>query len=324
MCYGKLMTHYTKISNKINQVVTGDKVKGLKWLNIINPKKKEIEFLRKNFDFKLSHLQVSSSNTISHRTFVKSTNDYTFMVLHFPVIVNNSIRTGEIEFFIGDDYIVTLHNDVKSLTTFFSRYKKNSDLFPSIENSDSATLLYEILYELLNDCYSMIDLNSKKIEEIEELIFSHKTRTSIPKILFLKRDIINARKMLQNHKNIIKNLVNTESHLNLSSESKKVYLELLELSKRVWESFENQKEMLSVLSNTNDALLNYKISDIMKTLTLFSVIVFPLTLFAALFGMNVEGGMPLLKNKFGFWIVISIMALTSYGMLIYFKRKKWL
>ena len=105
--------------------------------------------------------------------------------------------------------------------------------------------------------------------------------------------------------------------------TKKSYIQLLDLSKRVWESLENQKEMITVLSLTNDALLNYRISDIMKTLTLFSVIVFPLTLFAALFGMNVEGGMPLLDNAGGFWIVLLMMLGGTLGMMIYFKRKRW-
>ncbi len=317
------MSHYVKISNKIHKVTVAGIDKELTWINIINPKKKEIKFLRKNYNFKLSHLQTASSNTIAQRTLIENSDGYTFLVLQFPMISKEVINTGEIEFFIGQDFIVTLHNNVRALNSFFSSYKKDIDGFNSFNDKNSATLLYEMLKSLLTDCYSMIDLNTKKIEEVEDMIFSQKSRESIPRILFIKRDIINARKMLQNHKNIIKSLMSVETQLKISPKTKKYYIELLELSKRVWESFENQKEMLSVLSNTNDALLNYKISDIMKTLTLFSVIVFPLTLFAALFGMNIEGGMPLLYNRFGFWIVIFIMIIASYGMLIYFKRKKW-
>ncbi|MBU4375137.1 magnesium and cobalt transport protein CorA, partial [Patescibacteria group bacterium] len=68
----------------------------------------------------------------------------------------------------------------------------------------------------------------------------------------------------------------------------------------------------------------YRLSDIMKTLTIFSVIVFPLTLLAAIFGMNIMGGMPFTESKDGFWIIIAIMLLGCFCMLLFFKKKKWL
>jgi magnesium transporter len=82
--------------------------------------------------------------------------------------------------------------------------------------------------------------------------------------------------------------------------------------------------MIEALHDTNESLLNYKISDIMKTLTVFSVIVFPLTLFAAIFGMNTIESMPFVYNENGFWIIIFIMLIACFGMLLFFKKKKWL
>jgi magnesium transporter len=101
------------------------------------------------------------------------------------------------------------------------------------------------------------------------------------------------------------------------------YRRLIEHTKRIWETLENQKEMIEVLNSTNESLLNYKISDIMKTLTIFSVIVFPLTLLAAIFGMNAKN-MPFVEEPHGFWIIISIMVTASLFMLLFFEKKKWL
>jgi len=64
-------------------------------------------------------------------------------------------------------------------------------------------------------------------------------------------------------------------------------------------------------------------TDIMKTLTVFSVIVFPLTLLAAIFGMNVAE-MPLVNLPYGFWWIIVVMLLGAMGMLLFFERKRWL
>lgn len=318
------MSHYHRISKNIHKISIQNGKKNLTWINIVDAGKKEIEFLRKHFNFQLSHLQASSAKTTASRTFIEEFDGYSFMVLQFPLEYDGRIHTGEIEFFIGKQYIVTLHNNIKALNIFFSRYKKDANDFQSYVKKDPVILLYEILNTLLNDCYSIIDSNAAKIDMVEEMIFSQQSKKSIPKILFLQRDVINTRKIMQNHKNIIKKLILIENDLIINNQNKKLYIELLDLSKRVWERLENQKEIISVLSSTNDALLNYRISDIMKTLTLFSVIVFPLTLFAAIFGMNIEGGMPLINSPYGFWVVIIIMLVASLGMMIYFKRKKWL
>jgi magnesium transporter len=86
---------------------------------------------------------------------------------------------------------------------------------------------------------------------------------------------------------------------------------------------DNQREMIEVLNGTNESLLNNKMTSIMKTLTVFSVIVFPLTLLAAIFGMNVKW-MPFVYNDHGFWQILVVMGLLSLMMLAFFKKKKWL
>ena len=98
----------------------------------------------------------------------------------------------------------------------------------------------------------------------------------------------------------------------------------MEHTKRIWENLATQKETIEILNNTNESLLNFRISNIMKTLTIFSVIVFPLTLLAAIFGMNVIDGMPFTETENGFWIIIAFMMIGCFGMILFFFKKKWL
>jgi magnesium transporter len=158
--------------------------------------------------------------------------------------------------------------------------------------------------------------------KVEGMVFAEQSQAAVGQILSLRLDIINTRKILQNHKNIIKKLIQNDTKLIMDDGAKKLYIGMLDHTKRIWENLENQKDMIEVLNSTNESYLNYKISDIMKTLTIFSVIVFPLTLIAAIFGMNVS--MPLVNEPHGFLIIILIMATASFLMLLYFERKKWL
>ncbi|MCG2697854.1 magnesium transporter CorA family protein [Candidatus Parcubacteria bacterium] len=339
------MPKYNKISDTIQQITidnpdTKDK---LIWLNIRNAGKKEIEYLRKNYSFDLSDLQASSAKSMAQRPTVEQKKDYLFMILHFPVLqaarekssennkkaksrnIEYTIIPGEIEFFMGKDYLITLHNDnIKALNDFFNLCKKDGDSLLAYKFESPAVLLYELLERLMQFCFKFLDQNSIEILKVEEIIFQQMQKQAVSHILSLRHNIINFRKIMQNHKNIIKKLMQMENELIPQKKIKKYYIELLDHSKRIWEILENQKDMINVLNNTNESLLNYRLSDIMKTLTIFSVIVFPLTLLAAIFGMNIMGGMPFTESKDGFWIIIAIMLLGCFCMLLFFKKKKWL
>lgn len=322
------MANFKEISRNIRQItVDNPKTPGhqLVWLDIVNPGKKEIEYLRKNYNFLLSHLQASSAKIVSQRTVLEKQGDYIFIILHFPVADNSNITAGEIEFFVGPNYVITLHNDsIITLSNFFNLYKKDISSFLAYQSGASSVLLYEILERLVLACYNLLDSNSIKIASIENIIFARDSKNAANEILYLRRNIINIRKIMQNHKNIIKRLTQAEIGLVISEKYFQYYRQLLEHTKRIWESLENQKEMIEVLNSTNESYINDRISMIMKTLTIFSVIVFPLTLLASIFGMNVTGGMPFLHNEHGFWIIIIFMIMGCLGMLLFFEKKKWL
>lgn len=322
------MSKFRKITNTIQELVIDNPStpeNTLTWVDVKNAGKKEIEYLRKKYPFSLAHLEASSVKMVAQRPQIEKTEEYTFLILHFPIFAGDNIVAGEIEFFIGHDYIITLHDGlIGSLNRFFSLSKKDSNSLRSYKFESPTILLYEIIEKLLLDCFLILDQNSKTIDELEDTIFNQEPRKAVTKILLLRRNIINTRKIMQNHKNIIKQLPHIQSGFAPQQTVNQYFNELLEHSKRFWEFLDIQKEMIEVLNSTNESLLNYRISDIMKTLTIFSVIVFPLTLLAAIFGMNTTNSMPFMTHEYGFWLVLLIMGIGSMGMLMFFVKKKWL
>ena len=321
------MQYYRKISDRI-EVIKIDNPRnessGVQWVNIINSGKAEINYLRKNFNFDLSHLRATAASVTAQRPVVFKTSKYLFLILHFPTIKDERVIPGEVDFFVGHGFLVTCHNNnLPALSSFFNLGKKDPDSLLSFSLESSAILLYEILERLIHDCYRLLDNNSIEIQHVEELIFSGKQKEAVERILLLRRNIINIRKIMQNHKNILKELAEMKSSLVDPVAIKKYYNILVEDSKRLWENLDNQKEMVDVLNATNESLLNNQMNSIMKTLTIFSVIVFPLTLLAAIFGMNAIN-MPLVDMDNGFWIILAVMLLGSVGMIIIFRHKRWL
>jgi magnesium transporter len=322
------MSNYKKISGNIETVIIDNpktKEEKLTWVNINNAGKKEIEYLRKKYKFDLKNLQASSGKSTAQRPIINQEGNYLFLILHFPILSEGSVVAEEVDFFIGHGFLVTLHNGhLNSVYDFFNTCKKDENSLLTYKFESSAILLYELLERLMLSCYPLLDQNSVAIERAEKSIFAQNQKEAVAQILSLKRNIINLRKILQSHKNILKKLTEMKSSLVPEKEIKKHYYRLVEHSKRIWEFLESQKEMVEALYATNESLLSYRISNIMKTLTIFSVIVFPLSLLAAIFGMNTINGMPFMNVDNGFWMIIGIMLMGSMGMLIFFERKKWL
>jgi magnesium transporter len=322
------MSNYKKPSDNIQEIIIDNPKTPndqLEWINIGSGGKKEIEYLRKRFNFDMTDLQAASAKTVSQRPRIRRNDNYVFLILHFPIMKEGKIVAEEIEFFLGHGFLVTVHNNhLRELNEFFNYCKKEGDSLLAYKFESSAILLYELLHKLLISCYDLLDKNSIAINNAEKIIFEEEQKKAVTEILSLRRNIVNLRKVMQNHKNIMKKLMVLESSIVPHEEIKKYYNKLIEHSKRIWEILENQKEIIEVLHETNASLLNYKISDIMKTLTIFSVLMLPLTLLAAIFGMNTINGMPLVNNASGFWIVIAVMVTASLCMLLVFERKKWL
>ncbi|MCF7795441.1 magnesium transporter CorA family protein [Patescibacteria group bacterium] len=325
------MSKYQKISNKIEKIIINnpkDESKHVSWYNIVNAGKKELEYLRKKYNFNTEHIQASTAKVTSQRPIIEDKKDYLFVILHFPVYNSNGnkqIIAGEIDFFVGHGYIITLHNkNIKVLDDFFNSCKKENDSMLSYELESSAIVLYEILKKLMTENYKLLDSNSIEVNNVDKKIFSELPKKINTEILNLKRNILNIRKIIQSHKNILKRLMSIKSSIVPRKELKKYYTELVDSSKRIWEITDNQKEHIDALYTTNESMMNFRITNIMKILTIFSVIVLPLNLLASVFGMNVTNNMPFIDNENGFIFVIALMIISSLTILIYFIRKRWI
>lgn len=321
------MPNYKRISERIEELKIDNPrnvTPGIRWINITNAGKNEINYLRKNYIFDLGHLRSVAASMISQRPLILRGPKYLFLILHFPGMKDGRVFSGEIDFFIGHGFLVSAHNNnLPVMRNFFDTSKKDPNALISFSQESSAVLLYEILGRLIRDCYRLLDENSLEIKHVEEMIFSGQHSRVAQNILNLRSNIINVRKIMQNHKNIFKELSDMKSSLVDQAAIKKYYNDLTDNSKRLWEMLDNQKEMVEAIYETNESLVNTRMNSIMKTLTVFSVIVFPLNLLAAVFGMNTIF-MPLVDHPYGFWLIVGMMLVGMTFMIGVFKYKRWI
>ncbi len=309
------MNHIQKISHQ-----------NLTWHIIDKPTKKQIGWIGENFDFDKKDLQDCLPPNQRPKVTVKK--NYLFMILMFPYYDKKTqeIKSSEVDFFIAKNKIVLVHNNhLEPILNLQNQCVKNEQTKAKFL-SDSSKLLYEILNQLLHYCFPILNHINQDLDNIEDKILNVQKNKAdiILEIMRIKKNIVNFRKIMQAHRSIIKKLIKN-SGIIYSSTHLNIYLEhLINHTKDIWEFLENYKETINALHEAHESLLSHRLNEIIKTLTIFSVIVFPLTLMAAIFGMNTMNSMPFINSVYDFWFVVAIMFVGAFGMLIYFKKKKWM
>ncbi len=304
------------------------KTKKFTWLNIVNASEKEIAYLRHKFKFSQIDLNDAYAHKHAQRPKLSLTANYIFLVLLFPVYNRRTreITPAEVDIFITKDHLITLHyNQIEVLKSIFAVCQKDKDERDRYMNENPAMLLYEILERLYLSLYPMTDHLSIDINAIEKNIFAGKEREMVKEILVIKRNIVYFRKIMQFHEGILDRFIKFQLKMFASAENRidTFYVDLSDHVKAIWDILENYQQTINALEDTNNALVTFKLNDIMRTLTIFSVIVFPLTLLAGIFSMSEMKYMPIVGSYMDFYKITGFMIIFSLGLYFYFKHKKW-
>jgi magnesium transporter len=102
----------------------------------------------------------------------------------------------------------------------------------------------------------------------------------------------------------------------------KYFSELKEQTNNLISNIDFELQELESKINLIFSIQGHRLNEVMKTLTILSVIFIPLTFLAGIYGMNFEN-IPELKFKYGYFILLGIMFIITVVSIWYFKRKKW-
>jgi len=173
--------------------------------------------------------------------------------------------------------------------------------------------LIDYNFPILNRIY-------RNIQNVEDDIFKKPSTKNVRTILLIRTNILTFRNIVFPQRKLLKTLEIKD--MDFLIEALEVYFsDLVDHIEKIWDTLENYKELVEGVHEAHQSLLSNKINDIMRTLTIFSVVILPLTLISGVYGMNI--GLPLMRFPWAFFVILAIMVMISIGMLIYFKFKDW-
>jgi magnesium transporter len=295
----------------------------LEWVFVNKNRPKEMNELRRIYHYSAHDLKEILPPL--QRPKVVDRQGYIFLILLYPVFdrATRDIRPTEVDFFISDDRLVTVNVDGFAPLARLFRECESSGSGHACLTGGVTHLLRTLLSNMTASIFPMLVHISNDLDAIERRLFDADQRGLIRELLRIKTNIAAIRKAIQGHETALTTLLHTLPNEPSTQALRRSSDELLMQLKDIWGTLELEKETDDALHETHQSLIDNRTNAIIKTLTIFSVTLLPLTLIVGIFGMNVPH-MPLVENAHGFWIVLGIIALTGLGMFGYFKYKKWL
>ncbi|MBU4421900.1 hypothetical protein KKB41_03015, partial [Patescibacteria group bacterium] len=187
-------------------------------------------------------------------------------------------------------------------------------------------LLYEILNELFNYCFPMLRHINMDIEEVEDRLFYNKKyekQETVEQTLRIKTNIFDFQRSIRSHGYVLEKFVEKSKKYISKQSDRDKFLELIEYAKEVNMSLDSYKEAINALHQANSTLVDYRVNQVTKVLTIIATITFPLSLVATTFGIGAEGT-PLVHSVGGFWKISALLASGALSMLILFRWRRWI
>lgn len=299
-----------------------------KWVNLVHPTKEQLDALAKKYRFHA--LDMEDCLEHKERPKIDDYDKYLFIILQFPVYnkTHHRFDTEQLNIFIGDNYLITIHQGkLKALNDVFERCQnstKSRRLFFG-EKESAGYLLYEIISLQFDQIFKITDKIQQSIKRVEHEIFeSKRAKDELFNIMVLKKNVITLRKILLPQRTVVASLEHKQKRF-LPEDLVIYFDDVVDQIESLWNILETQKEIVESLEDTNESLLSHNINSTMRTLTVFSAIMLPLTFITGLFGMNVR--LPFdgaLEEIIHFWAIMGFIAVVILLMFLIFRWKKWL
>ncbi|MDD4990549.1 MAG: magnesium transporter CorA family protein [Candidatus Pacebacteria bacterium] len=302
------------------QIIKSDKIT---WIDIKGPTQPDLEHLKSNFD--LHPLVLKEVLPQIDYPKIENYGDYLFLVIFYPFFDKETSSTipFELDLIIGKNFLITNHyRDIVPLAALFHECNLYPEKMEQYCDEGAGELLYRIINEILNACFPKISHIKQNIDEIEKIIFKKESKKAINKIADIKRDIIGFERILEPQKIVLQNLI-SESEKFFPKRLLPYFHNLNNTYNQVKSLIETNEKTLSALESTNQSLIDTRTNEIVKALTIFSILLYPFAFFSDIFSMNGQF-LNWTATPSDFWKVYGLMLVGVLAIFLVFKKKKWL
>lgn len=248
---------------------------------------------------------------------------YIFLVFNILYYSNSSVQSKELNIFLSKDYIITVYKDeIDMLSNLIDDIKGGKDCFIIKDKPHPCTVFYYIIDRIILKNYNVISALEAQADRIEISVLKSPQNEQVEELINLRRQVYKIRKYLNPLRYIGDSLVSNENDI-IEKKYISYFISLNNKIDKLMLSLESLVQDLALVREAFEAETANKTNELMKIFTLIATIFLPLNLITSMYGMNFKE-IPLVCCDHGYYYIILVMILIALGLVLMFKKKKWL
>ena len=290
--------------------------KGTLWIDIASPQGDERDLLGAVCGFHPLALELCEHRSKHSR--MSDFGPYLYLVVHEVKSVL-PLRSEELDVFLGPNFLVTYRTaELAALEEVWKRVKE----IRSVAERGSDRVLAEILDGVADSHIAQVDKLDQALDGLEDKLFKSAGKPALREIFHLKKDILQFRRLVGPQREVFHRLSRGEVP-SISKEDAILFRDVYDRAYRVSEMLESFRDVLAGALEVYLTIVANRTNEVMRVLTVFSIILMATSLLAGIYGMNFEG-LPFAKHPAGFWTVLGLMGAIGFGLLVFFRKRRWI
>jgi len=288
------------------------------WVALRDADAAELAEMQEEFD--LHELAVEDAHHGHQRPKIEEYGDSLFAVLNTVEVAGDELRVGEMDVFIGRNYVLSVRNHAER---GFTEVRARCEREPELLRNGSGYVLYALMDAVVDRYFPVLDAVEAELEALEEQIFSGKSpRENIESMYYVKQKL-----MILKH--AVAPLLEASGRLyggrvpqvcaGLGEYFRDVYDHLFRLN----QSLDTLRDTVTTAIQVNLAMITIGESENTKRLSAYAALVAVPTMIAGVYGMNFAH-MPELQWTFGYPLTIAVMAAIDSYLFVRFRKAGWL
>jgi magnesium transporter len=295
---------------------------GLLWVDFVDEKPEDCEpILRETFGF--HPLAVDDALQESHVPKVDDWGTYVYVVAHAIVFNTDceNLDTQEVDIFLGKNYVVT-HHDVACPAV--DRVLASCLRDPRHMSRGAQYLVYRLLDEMVAGYMPAFEKIDATVDGLEDQVLNNPVQTTLGHILAMKRALLHLRRIIAPLREVLNKLARDDYEA-VDAKGRLYFRDVYDHLVRLHDINESMRDLVSGVLDSYLSVVNNRLNDVMKTLTLITTLFMPISFIASFFGMNffgpVAAGLGPWTDNPAFLATMALMLALPFGMYWWVSRR---
>jgi len=273
--------------------------------------------------FKIHPLVLEDILATDQRPKAEDYNDYLYVVIKMLRLNEQTgeLQTEQMSIVLGENYLISFQEGLEGDVFEPVRVRLKNDK-GRLRLAGPDYLLHALLDLIVDNYFLILEKTAEQMEELEDELIGNPTQATVQAIYRMKREMLFLHKAVWPLREVVGRLQRRDSPL--IQEANLIYLrDLYDHTIQVVDTLETMRDMLSGMLDIYLTSISNRLNEVMKVLTIIATIFMPLSFIVGLYGMNFKY-MPELEWHYGYPAVLGLMSVVVLGMLVYFRKKRWI